>query len=143
MFRRNFIMTAMGSLFGGLLTKNVKETSTPTYLCQLDLTESVSTIKWVDAAERLPELGNRPPFFKSRRVLVACPGGFVKIGEQQVWGDSHAWVDMDRFVIHYVTHWAELPLHPTDATKPLETTKYGEIVLDIKKYHYSGEWPPW
>ena len=73
-------------------------------------------IDWFSVSDRVPEMGPAPELdyriISSRRVLVSA-GTLTTVGHMhQVESDTPRWACDSRFLLHGVTHWAELPRGP-------------------------------
>jgi len=66
-------------------------------------------VEWINATERQPDAEVEVPSL-SQRVILACGGGFMKIGRYDY--NIKTWVDAEGFDAAGVTHWIELPLAP-------------------------------
>lgn len=73
--------------------------------------------EWISATDRVPTLARRlGSATQSRRILI-CAGDTVVIGvrsQSDATDSEPAWIDAGGFLIHGVTHWAELPVAPTN-----------------------------
>ena len=78
-----------------------------------------SQIDWIPVAERLPvEQDEQPPNYG--RYLVASPGGIFMARRERTIEEGAVWVDVAayrhggdeaiRYILHGITHWAELPV---------------------------------